>query len=250
MIKENKNNLLSFLYLLCLYLACNLIPYNKITNIAWVQILIKCGFFFIVSTLCFLEYKKSNIIKLTGKLKFYFVFPLFIGCCSNFIYIIFCKDASLSVFEYKTFLLNVIKVFLSVYIEEMLFRVFCLSLFLNLFNDKNEIISILLSSFLFSIMHCINFYGNDYINVLIQLGYTFILGLILSIIKLSFKHSFYLVFIGHFLFNTINMELFTSLYLINYDALYFIISIIISILCLCYSIFIYKLLHIGDRHAS
>ena len=240
-----KNSLYSFLYLLSFYLGIKLLPLKSwCGSLTWLSSLIFIALYLIIIFLEIYESKKLNVsFEKKKHINYLFLLPLILGCMSNFLYCWFFNVSSTTyINDVSSFIFDSILCLLGVIIEEYLFRyifLFFLDNYLKESKYKNLFL-ILLSSIAFSLMHCINFYGNNPINVLLQLGYTFALGLIFSYIMLSFD-NIYVAIIGHFLFNYLNTNLFISFYSVETNYKYILFSLGICLFVLIYLVLIFYL---------
>lgn len=245
--KENKSLLITFSYLLLFYLALNLIPYEKFSSYEWVTILIKVMFFAALVILCIYEilHIKYQLGKKEKYISTFYYFPLFIGCCSNWIYALICsKQPNISI-DVTMFSLTAIQSAFSVAIEEMIFRgIFLVFWSQSLKETKyKNVLAILFTSIAFSLMHVINFYGNNPIAVLGQIGYTFVLGMILGVIGFTCKYQIIIPFIAHFLFNFFNQIVYSSFYKTEYSMNYWIVSASVAAFCIVYTLFVYYMFY-------
>ena len=243
--KTNKNLLITFLYLLCFYLAICLFPFSRYIQLEWLSSLIDLLVRTIFLLWVFFEVKRSKLpflIKSNRKISYLFLLPFVICFLSNFIWAFLSKAEPISNIAGGVFYIDLITVIVSASIEELLFRFLLLSFFLNLFKNKKrgEIIAVLLSALSFSLMHCINFYGNPPLAVVSQLGYTLILGFILGILSVKYDNLITPI-IGHCLYNIFNMTLFTFFFQIDYSLEYYIYSIVLGVVAVLYSLVIYNI---------
>jgi Ca2+/Na+ antiporter len=86
----------------------------------------------------------------------------------------------------------------------------------------------------------INFFGSDPLLVLGQLGYTFLLGIILAILSLTYETP-YLPILGHSLFNLLNLTLFTAFFSLDTDLPYYLYSGFLGIFFVGYAFLLYNL---------
>lgn len=238
-----KNSLYSFLYLFALYLAIRLLPLTKwCGSLLWLSKVLLIFLFAALICLGIYESRKLNFSFPKKKhISFFLLLPLTIGCISNFLYcLIFQIPQSVSISP--LFSLDIVSSFLGVVIEEFLFRYFFIS-FLDSFlkeEKKKPFYIILFSSIAFSLMHCINFFGNNPLSVLLQIGYTFLLGFAFGYLTLSFSCLQIAVF-GHFLFNFFNTDLFIHFYDLTIDYKYVLFSLGIGLFIFFYLFLIYHL---------
>lgn len=254
MTKTNKNNLLTSLYLLCLYLACQFVPYHKMSDNPIFQSLIKTMFLLVVLTFAVLEiFKNKDCYYRKGKTKSYLlVLPLLLLCFSNIIYgeiFTLSKNETMNV---GLFFMNVFLLLISVIIEEIIFRYFLLFFFSSLFEKNNlkSFLSVLCSSLCFSLMHVINFTSGNYSGTALQIVYTFFLGLILGYLAISID-NIVLPIIGHACFNLFNMLLFENLYILSeFSISYITVSAAFAIVAIAYLVFIIYMNNRSETHAS
>ena len=237
------NCLYSFLYLFALYLAIRLLPLTKwCGSLLWLSKLLLILLFAVLICLEIYESRKLQFSFPKKKhVSFFLLLPLTIGCISNFLYCL-TFQVSQNVSISALFSLDVISSFLGVVIEEILFRYFFIA-FLDLFlkeEKRKPFYIILFSSFAFSLMHCINFFGNNPASVLLQIGYTFLLGLVFGYLTLSFS-CLTIAVLGHFLFNFLNTDLFLCFYSLIIDYKYVLFSLGIGLFVFFYLLLIYHL---------
>lgn len=254
MTKIIKNKLFTFLYLLCLYLACQFIPYSKMTSSYPFQVLIKSIFLGVVLFLAIYEMiKDKSFIKKKNKWQYYLLsFPLLFACFSNFFYALIFHVEKNQVQNWMNFTLSTILLILSVAIEEILFRMLLIDLFDQVFQKKKQgwIITILLSSLSFSLMHIINFTSGNYFGTLLQIGYTFVLGFILGYLA-ERVDNILLPLLGHFTFNFFNMNLYTTIYnQFDYPFSYTLFSLGFVFYSLLYLVLMYFIMKRSEQHAS
>lgn len=250
--KESKNLLFSFIYLLCFYLAIQLLPLSSWIASEYGYRLVKLALLLVVAFLITFEKIKAKVIcpKKEKRLPYLFLVPLVLGPLSNFLYgLSFNETISINIFPLN-FSIDVFITLVSVYLEEMLFRLFLLVFFLKIQKGSHkELLAILYSALTFSLMHCVNFYGNSPISILIQLAYTLVLGLILGFVAIYFESPI-LPIIGHFLFNFLNQNLFNVFYNFDYDSQYLIFSVVLGVILLLYCLILSLLSRRKESHAS
>ena len=104
---------------------------------------------------------------------------------------------------------------------------------------KGKLFAILLSSLCFGATHLLNI--NSFASIpycLAQMGYTFFLGLILSLTYVYTKNIFIPLTI-HALFNILNNDISASLFDIQWNANFFIVNISVGAVLAIYGILIY-----------
>ena len=132
--------------------------------------------------------------------------------------------------------LAIIEQLLIVIVEELIFRVI-------FFNYMKHVMTlpqaILLSALLFGLTHLFNLEMGNLPAVLLQVVYSFVLGIILALI-LHFTHNIVVPIVFHFLFNVINGLIVYLLFALEYGVIYFVVNIGIGVLSLLYSFFLYR----------
>ena len=242
--KKTKNLLFTFLYLLAFYLAIRFIPFEKLDFTTSLPSLLQVILLLVLFCWMLYEIRKNGLTfrKKENHLSYLCCLPLIVGCMSNILYcLIFQKEMTIS-FDAVSFIFTTFKTLSGVAVEELLFRFFFLEFLLLFLKDGKwkNILVILYSSLAFSLMHVINFYGNAPLSVLLQIGYTFVLGLALGFVALMFETPS-LVILGHFLFNYLNTDVYVCLYNVDIDASYVLFSVGIVIILFLYLLVLYDL---------
>lgn len=241
--KKTRNILITFLYLLLLYLGVKLIPTGDFVPETYQSKWISFGFLLIVLGLCIYEMLKgkNGWIWNRNHLSYLFLLPFVLGAMSNLFYIWFFGGTFAEEHDIALFFAELSVTIVSVIIEEILFRYFFI-LFLDCLlkeGKEKKLLIVFFSSIAFALMHVINFYGNNPFNVLLQIGYTFVLGLFLGTFALIYESPI-LPSIGHFLFNFLNTNVFVLFYRVNMSEIsYMLFSLAIGIFLLCYLVLIY-----------
>ena len=125
-------------------------------------------------------------------------------------------------------------------------------MFEEFLKHKSKLQSLIYSSLIFGSVHLLNISSLGSIPIiLVQVGYTFFLGMILGIIYLSSKNIL-LPIIFHILFNFINDILVIELFPIKWDITFFLVNILVGIIVSLYSLLMFKkfLLKEEDNNAS
>ena len=163
--------------------------------------------------------------------------PLLLLCASNFVVVLFQKSSintSIDIFEIITGLILSIGVGI---IEELLFRSQVLEEFLQY---KSKPKALLYSSLIFSSVHLLNISSLGSVpSVLIQVGYTFYLGLVVGVIYLASKNIF-LPIVFHILFNFLNDILVAELFVMKWDYIFFLVNILLGVVLFGYLLLIFK----------
>ena len=236
----NKKRVYSILFLISLVLLFNSIPFDLFIQdkiiLFIINIIIK------LASIIYIYYyiKKEELNKLkheklkTSSIK---LLPLLLLCASNFIVVIISKSQlkeSIDLFNIITGFVTAIGVGI---IEELLFRSQMLQ---ELLNNKNKLISLLYSSLIFGSVHLLNISSLSSIpTVLIQVVYTFFLGLLLGIIYIH-TNNIILPIIFHVLFNFINDTLVSNLFNLKWDLTFYIVNISVALFISIYILIISK----------
>lgn len=234
----NKKRLYSIMYLVSLVLLINSLPFSLFIKneiiLFVIDLIIKiASIIYIIIYIKKEDINKLSFEKLTPKdLKF---LPLLLLCCSNFFVVMlqnFTLKGEIDLFKIITGLFLSMGVAI---VEELLFRSQVLEEFLK---HKNKFSSILYSSLIFGSVHLLNISSLSSIPmVLVQVCYTFFLGMILGIIYV-FRKNIILPIIFHFSFNFLNDILVIELFVIKWDFLFFLVNIILGIILILYVIYL------------
>ncbi len=234
----DKKRFYSLLYLVCLVLLINSLPFSLFIEskliLFIINIIIK-----VISIIYILHYikkeelnniKKEKIGKDSIKL-----LPLLLLCCSNFV-VVFVQSASIKtdidIFSIISGLIVSVGVGI---IEELLFRGQVLE---ELLKHKNKFIALLYSSLIFGMVHLLNISLSNIPIVVAQCAYTAFLGLVLGFIYISTK-NIYLPIVFHILFNFLNDILVVQLFNLKWDLTFFLVNILIGLILSAYIYFAY-----------
>ena len=175
-------------------------------------------------------------------LKLSFLIPLVVITFSNWIYVWIFKFPINSSINGGMFTLTVFGTLITVFCEELLFREITHNCFKEIV--KQDYLRTLISAAIFSLLHFLNFFsGTNILLVLAQVGYTFVLGLILGLIKEKGAGLIALVSF-HFLFNVLNNDLFSVLYKGEWNTEFVVTNIIIGAVVVSYGVLLYFLLKV------
>ncbi len=251
--KKTSNLLFTFLYLLSFYLAIKMVPFEKLNFVSFLPSLLRIICFCLLIFLMAYETKKNQIHhrRNPSHPNDFLLVPFLLVCSSNLLYCFFFHEKQTISFEAESFALSTIETFFSVTIEEILFRVFFIEFLSSFLKDgkwKNLLV-ILFSALAFSFMHILNFFGNAPLAVLLQIGYTFYIGLILGMIACFFESPF-LPIVFHFFFNFLNTNLYVCLYDIEITSKYVLFSFGIGFVLLIYLFVVYYLARRKNNHVS
>lgn len=234
--KQSRQLLYTFLYLLAIYLGVKMLPLERWIPSKPVVLLLSFALEVLLILLILYEIRHASLKmeKREQTISLFFLLPLLPAAGSNLLYsLIFKSGITFSIDS--LFPLVTVNTLACVVIEELLFRMILLLFFSSLLKEKNRTLrSIFFASLCFSLMHCINFFGNNPFAVLLQLGYTFLLGLVLN--SLTYLYGSVIVpIVGHFLYNFLNMDLFSRIYDVNMsEPSYIIFQTAIGIFAIIY----------------
>ena len=251
--KITSNKLYSFLYLLAVYLGIKLLPLIDWLPQLWQANLIQIALYLILIGLIIYECRRIPLHHRKNKdhLSYFLLLPMVLGCMSNLLYCWFFGIEPKVSIDSLYFPLNSVITILCVSIEELLLRFLFFSFVEDMVRKSRYSVlwTVLFSSIAFSLMHCINFFGNAPLNVLLQLGYTFVLGLALGSLAILFESPI-IPILGHFLFNFLNTDLYVSLYQAEINTSYVLFSVGVIILLILYLILLYYLTWRKKQHAT
>ena len=147
--------------------------------------------------------------------------------------------------DYSNLIFNIILCIPNVIIEELLFRyLVCYEFDMHVSKFK----TILYSSLIFGSIHLLNISSIGSIpTVLVQVLYTFGIGLILGLIYLKSNYNIIYPTIIHLLFNVFNDIIVVNMFDFKWDVSFFVINSIIAIFTCLYAFFIFK---VGDKDVS
>jgi hypothetical protein len=231
-----KNKILSILLLVFIFIASISFPFDLMIKddnlIKILQIILK----FIFLIFMFYYGKKEHLFSLSWmrKKENYLLIPLFLSCFCNFYFLIFnLVDFNLSL-EVNTFFIDLIFIFLTSLIEEILFR----DVIQNNLPIKNSLLKILLSAAIFGLFHIINFLSSFNPSDLLMIIYTLLMGLVLGYLYEMSKNISYNI-IYHFLFNLCNDCLFVMCYQGEWNISFYLNAVIVSVITGFYLIISY-----------
>lgn len=187
----------------------------------------------------FVYVKKENLLSLNKpefKLIDFKYLPFIILTVSNFIVSIVSRFSLNETISTMDILKSLILSIFIAFNEELVFRVVIIK---EMIVGLNRFKTILFSSIVFGLIHLVNigsFASIPY--VLLQVLYSFGMGLVLALIFTN-TYNFIYVFIIHFLFDFLNGDLVEILYEFENNYLFFILNIAIAVLLGIYGILVY-----------
>lgn len=225
--------------LLLVFVSC--FPYDRLGLSYLIEKILAIGF-----RLCVLAYYLYIIVKnqikvfgISNRRNIIICIPFLIACFSNMIAFkidggTFYKET----INFPVFFVEVLLVFISALLEEIVFRLFIH----NSLTEVGSIKRILGSAGIFALMHLINVVNvasiNDLVALLIQVVYTFGLGLMLGFLY-EFSHSLTACVFLHFLFNFFNSLLLRYFYPEVGQLPMYLTAVVIAFVLVCYSLLIY-----------
>lgn len=224
-----------FAFLLCVYLAVAFFPFYLIPiSDFWVKLI---GIILRVAYVVFITIylNKYGVFKI-GEFKLVntlILIPCFVACFSNIIVGLFSGEVVASP-DFSLFYLDVIFTILTVVCEELIFRMAGFKLFEN----QKPILRILYTSLIFGAVHLLNFLGSWNPIVFVQAIYTFGIGLILGLLY-EYGGNIILPILFHLLFNLFNNDLFEKIYIVTSDFNYYLINVLIGVICGVYCLLMY-----------
>lgn len=235
---QDRNRFLDFLLAFFIYLFFVSLPLDAYISNAYLVFGIRIGFgvIFIILYSFYLSHKYPQQNSSISPKSLIFFLPFFIIPFSNIIAAASIKEAS-SITDLAYLTLKIIQTILFAICEELLFR---RCLIAGLKNRGPDIMTLLVSSALFALLHLFNALNGENIGyIFVQLLYTFGIGLILGEMYLYGK-TLILPILFHSFFNIFENDLYNALYpSSDYSNVQIIVSVIFAIFGLAYGIFIY-----------
>ncbi|MDY2913633.1 MAG: CPBP family intramembrane glutamic endopeptidase [Candidatus Enteromonas sp.] len=238
--KPEMRTLWLLLYFLCLYLAVNLMPFSWFFNnenvIFGCQIGLKTLLLAYFIWECLRKENRKNIG--LAHLRGYSLIwvPLLLPCFSNLFYCSFFSGSFVVPSDITHVVLLLVDDLVVACMEEIIFRGLLFSFFCGCFQNKKKgpIYAILLSSPAFASLHLVNFLSSDPLAVLAQIGYSFVLGIILCAVYAG-SQNLVLPILGHFLFNAFNDTLPSSFLVFSTEIPYLFWSLAFALFGLLYA---------------
>ena len=235
----------SWIILILLYIAIVSFPFSALIPSPGgyiVDICLKVAFL-VVAFISINKYQLSKLKIFPDKnVKLLLLIPLLVLTFSNWIYVWIFKSPLAASVNGGTFTLSIFITLLTVFCEELIFREVTHDVLKGFI--KQDYLRILISSLIFALLHFLNiFNGWDILTTLAQVGYTFVLGLVLGLIKEKGVGLIALISF-HLLFNFLNNDLFSQLYKGTWGTNFIITNVIIGALVVSYGILMYFLLKV------
>lgn len=169
-----------------------------------------------------------------------FAIPLTLACASNLIAYAIDGVNLGSVMSSEEFVVSLLLSLVTAIGEEIVFRLFIH----NSFGNFSSVKRILFSSLIFALMHLINVVNvttvEALVSILIQVVYTFGLGILLGSMY-EYGHSLLVCVIFHFAFNALNKDLIAYLGLASSDLSFYLTAGVIAVILGLYLILLYNL---------
>jgi len=228
--------------LICIYLLCSSIPFARFVSNTELAYWLSMGtrLLFFPFAIYFIIHDRLSARHLSKPCREdIFLIPfLFLGL-SNFMVCWIMGTEPLSSVDGYAIFKSLIECLLVALSEELIFRTL-------LFNEMDKSMKLwkatLFSSLIFGICHLANISSvASIVPVLIQSGYSFVLGLLLSLSYHYKKNIVYIVII-HFLFNFLNNGLVTRIYDIPLGWQYYVINVCFAVIFVIYAIFLLLLI--------
>ena len=232
-----KNKIYDILIIILLYIGISCLPFDLIPVPSFVHYIFKI--LAQVAIIIFIRYflKKSPLSKDVQKknsISIVWFIPLFIVCFSNFFCLIDKNNSVVFSFDIDLIFAIMLSLFIA-YNEEYIFRMLLID---NLNTDK-PIMKILISSTIFAACHLSHFLSSFNPVDLIDVVYTFFIGIILGLIFV-YTNKFVFVYLFHASYNVINGDF--SRYWIHFGSAsnsFYLINITVGIIAAVYIVLIY-----------
>ncbi len=247
--KKKEIKIYSIILLVLIYLILTSIPFSLfIQNENTIYFLdISLRVIFIPIYFIYIRREKLESIKKPSFNKRDLLFIPFILVTISNIFVALISQFEINELNNISIIKNMIFYALVAFNEELIFRVTISS---ELIKYNSKIKTIIYSSLIFGLIHLVNISSLSSIPyVLLQVLYSFGLGLILSLVY-TYSNNFIYIVIIHFLFDFINGYLSVELFKFEYNMWFFILNISISLLFVLYGLLVYKKLERGDKNVS
>lgn len=243
MTNENKKRYISIAYVSCLLLFFSNIPFTLFIKDSIVLFILNLLFELIALVVFFVMIKKEELkhnFYSKIKKKYLYFLPFILICFTNFIIVFINKDIINHSYNELDLIFDIILCIPNVLVEEFIFRYLILY---ELNHNVSEFRAILFSALIFGGIHIFNITSLSVIPiVLLQVLYTFGIGLILGLVYTKSKCNIIYPIILHLVFNVFNDILVTNLFILSWNLNFFLVNIIVTIIIGLYSVFIYKII--------
>ena len=190
-----------------------------------------------------ISYGYGNLFKFNAPVKaLVIIIPAFIVAINNFPISAYLNGRTEVIEPVHNIYLFLLESFSVGFFEEIIFRGMILMLLLGKLQNKSHGVlkAIIISSLIFGFVHLFNIIqGASYGNTMLQIGYSFLMGLLFAVLYLRTK-NIWLIMILHALYNFFGQVMFQVGEVSNrYDAITINVTVIIGIGCAVYSVFLY-----------
>ena len=237
--KERKRILYAIIILILVYLLLVSIPFSLFIHNELVVSILQISMKILYIPFFFIYVKKEGISSIDKPLFKLFdlkYLPFLLITFSNYLVVVFANTPKNTDISLLYIILDIITCLLISFNEELIFRVVINK---EMIKTLSRFKTILFSSLIFGLIHLVNISSLASIPyVLLQVLYSFGLGLLLSLIYTK-TYNFIYIFIIHFLFDYLNGYLIPEIYLLDYNYIFFIVNASIAILLIAYGILIY-----------
>lgn len=239
---SNRRIFYSTLIILFVFLIAVSFPFSLFIKDSYISSLCTMGLkiAFIVFTFFYIQKEGLDTVKFKKpKVDHLLFLPFLLAAISNIIYCLIDNSPVVSSINYIYLLKQLPLVLVTVVAEELVFRVVIYGYYEG---SYTKIVAVIIASAIFGSIHILNI--NSLASIpycLVQAIYTFGLGLVLSLMYAYSKNFIYpLAF--HFLFNFINDELTTHLFIYDWNLKFYIVNASIAILLVIYGYICYRIL--------
>ncbi len=238
--KEYQRKLIDLCIVLFAYLFLSSIPFGLFIKGEYAEWLIPVlqimmQIIFLAFWVFFIPKSNLKVVKIRTNLKNYIaIIPVFLVCGSNFLYGAFKPQDFHSTFTW-IFAIQVVLTFITVANEEYLFRLVLIG---NLDPIKKPIWKIIVAAGIFAICH-IGAFLNTFNPVdLINVAYTFGIGLVLGLLYVYGGAPCTCICL-HLLFNLVNGLVFRYSFVVSYFATYILVNCILALVFGIYLLIVY-----------
>ena len=235
-----QSNLYLALIFILLYLALTGLPLTYWGMEPFSANLTMAVFRFVYGTVVFflLRFYFFPKLKILPSLRGVLFLPFFLLCFSNLIYWAVMGGNFSSLKDNMTLWHNLWHYASIAFAEEVVFRQSLMGILSKRFKKYQNI---LISAGIFGVAHLINLFNGASLGATFaQVGYTFVLGLLLGFVEL-YGGGFLSAFLLHFAFDYVNMGIFELVFQGNWDWPFFLINIGIGVVVLGYAFFLFFL---------
>lgn len=234
-----KSKLLDTLILILIYIGISCLPFNLFGITGILELIFQILGQFVIFFLFKLVLKKSPLTfkeRTYNRFNMILFIPVFILCFSNFFNLL--NPSSYLEFAFSIeLLLKIALSFCVAFNEEYLFRCVIID---NLDTSEKPIVKIIISASIFAACHLTVFFSTFNPIDLIQVVYTFGLGIVLGLMYVYGECLWYCV-LFHFAYNTINGCLAAAWLKCESGFLYYLINALVGLVIAAYLFVIYFL---------